>query len=155
MTGTLLLREYSLIVYHIIFSPGTVLGTLVTTLIFIGVLYYGSRKYDINLFRLRKFYPSSYYHDHSRELEIDHKTIFVEALSGGDSHRGTTPPLPSEMMALLSSVKVFGYLDEPIFLELCHYLQVVSLSAGATLFAQETSKSNHKAKTVVTSTSGS
>ena len=137
MESLWLLRKHGFLKGSLVFSVGTAVGMSLTTLMFIAFLYYFSRKYNINILRLPIFQTSS---DARQSIHVkeDSGSTLVEALAGEAVQHGKELPLPSEMMVLLSSVKVFGYLDEPIFLELCRHLQVVSLPAGTVLFSEGT-----------------
>jgi predicted acylesterase/phospholipase RssA/CRP-like cAMP-binding protein len=132
-----LLRKRGVLKGSIVFSAGTAVGMCLTTLMFIAFLYYFSRKYNVNVLRLLKFQTPGDARLASH-VKDESGSALVEALAGDAGQHGKELPLPSEMMVLLSSVKVFGYLDEPIFLELCRHLQVVSLPAGAVLFSEGT-----------------
>ncbi|CAL1533982.1 unnamed protein product [Lymnaea stagnalis] len=46
-----------------------------------------------------------------------------------DDHR-----LPPEVLYMLRSIRVFGHLEKPFFLELCRYMETITLRAGHFLF---------------------
>lgn len=43
--------------------------------------------------------------------------------------------LPSEVVYMLKSIRVFGFFEKPLFLELCKYIEYSTVPAGNLLFS--------------------
>lgn len=98
------------------------------------VLFYGRRvlrRVRNKRKQLLKFTKSK--EDYPQPLEvIEPSQSFLE-----ENEAVSDPPndsLPSEVVYMVKSIRVFGLFDKPVFLELCKYIQVVTLQEEEYLF---------------------
>ena len=95
----------------------TLLGTAICTLVFLVALFTRFRRSH------RRTVPKS------NEIDLGEETAHV--LKAAKSKKDDSSNI--EMANVLANIKVFRYVEEPIFLELCKSLETMTLPAGSTL----------------------
>eukprot|EP00794_Sanderia_malayensis_P015962 gene15962-17568_t len=88
-------------------------------------------------YRKRILFPpfaERFLHHPKTELMRLHKDIPPSVLEADTTELpGLEPRLPSEVMYMLRSVRVFGHFEKPLFFELCKHLESKTLTAGTLL----------------------
>ncbi|GFN73554.1 LOW QUALITY PROTEIN: neuropathy target esterase sws [Plakobranchus ocellatus] len=81
--------------------------------------------------RLRRFLAERKETNKPRLKQQSPPQSFLEAdwSDMGEDHR-----LPPEVLYMLRSVRVFGHLEKPFFLELCRFMETITLRSGSYLF---------------------